>query len=481
MAKKITFESVIASVSKALGKKELEKDASGKLQLTAEDEIALKDKFGKKFLENFKAELSSMDATTQEDDQEIESRLLAMKETETQLAKALQDKKVLQEMVETLMGSAENDDAEKVDMSKPAGKVALFKPNMAYEHNKFIENIFSGNATMQYAGDDTVKTDQLSAEFGAYVSGQKLDVFKRLNLELSITNYMTTIVTDKSEWRATQAIITSVLQQFTPKWTPKGSAEFTPITVKNFDLKVNYPITPSDILDKYIAYLYDENKTPDQMPLVPFILNELVLPQLAEDLELALATAKFVERTKTADGQAGSSALESMDGVIPTLEALKAKAGNKVTWLLNGVVLTPENILEKIDQAVDAVPYKYKKKSMLIHSDPDLITMYRRAYRAKYPVTKNEDENKLRVDFSNFTFAPIDGAVGTGVFFITPKQNFIHLMSRNPNDVKVFMQVQNYDVKIFMQFKKGVGFAMQEAIFAYLPPVDSTGSTGNGL
>lgn len=475
------FEKILALVLSVFPKvASLPKNAEGKSILTAEMKTTLQEKFGEKFVEQFEkdlaeAEKSDLNVTTSPTVVKLQQDLADMK---SKFEAAQAENLTLKETNGKLEKVAEVDNSETIEMNKTGKKVA-FKPNMAYMHNRVIEEYFN-QGTMQYSGDDTIKTSELQDEFGKYVSGQKLDVFKSLNLGLTITDYMTTVVTDKSEWRAAHAIITSVLQQFTPKWTPKGVTEFTPITIKNFILKVNFPITPSDIIDKYIAYLYDETKTPDQMPIVAFVINELVLPQLLEDLELAMATGKFVERIKTTDGEAGSSALESMDGVLTILEAIKANPTNNATFLLDGVVLTSENILEEIDKAVDAVPYKYKKKKMLIHADPDLITLYRRAYRTKYPVTKNEDADKFRVDFSNLTFAPIDGLVGTGVFFITPKENFIHLMSRNVNDAKIFMQVQNYDVKVFMEFHKGTGFAMEEAIFAYIPPTGS-GSVGGGL
>ena len=59
-----------------------------------------------------------------------------------------------------------------------------------------------------------------------------------------------------------------------------------------------------------------------------------------------------------------------------------------------------DNIFEKMDTVVDSISKKYKRKKLTIHADPDLITMYGRAYRAKYPNTKNEDGENMRVDFS---------------------------------------------------------------------------------
>jgi hypothetical protein len=66
----------------------------------------------------------------------------------------------------------------------------------------------------------------------------------------------------------------------------------------------------------------------------------------------------------------------------------------------------------------------------------------------------------------------LEGMRGTGVFFITPKENFKHLRSKDPQSAKVWMQGENYDVKIFAEWWEATGFWLAEAIFAYLPPAE---------
>ena len=489
------FKQALAMALAFLGFTSVPKGAEGKAGFSAEDEQKITAEWGPVFLQKLKSGIAAEEAAGVDltvTNPEISALQVKLATIKTELSAALagkatleKEKKVLESEKAKLEKDPELDKTEVIDMS--AGKKAIaFKPNMAYQHNKVVADYFR-TGTMQYSGDETIDTAELQAEFGNYISGQKLDVFRQLNLGLTITNYMTTVLTDKTEWRATEAIQTSVLQQFTPKWTPKGSAKFTPITIKNFKLKVNVAITPANIVDQFIGYLYDENLTPDQMPIVAFIVNTLVLPKLLEDLELAMATGKFVERTQTQDGAEGSAAEESMDGVLTILDELQQKVGNRSTWLLNGVTLTDANILASMAAVVDGIPYKYKKKAILIHADPDLIVMYGRAYQAKFPNTKNQDGEMMRLDFSKLTFAPVDGFVGSKAFVITPKENFIHLQSRNVSEAKVFIQIQDYDVKVFMEFWKGCGFAMEEAIFAYVPATYVPGETvlddspGNGL
>jgi hypothetical protein len=482
---KINFSSVTSVVLSVLGIKSFAKDAKGKSVVSDAEKATLTEKFGAKFVENYVAELALHEAdATALDPNELSEAQAQLEDMKVKLDAALADKDALQQTIDALSFDAEPDSAERIPVSK-AGKKVAFKPDPKMMHNRVIENFFHGDRSMSYSTDETVNTNELQSEFGRYVSHEKIEILRRLTTDLTCTNYMTTVVTDLLEWKASQAIISSVLQQFTPFWTPKGTTKFTPITIKNFLLKVNVPIKPAEIIDQYIGYLYDEDQTPENMPIVKYIVDALIIPKLLEDLEEALATGKFVEHSPTQDGEAGSDAADSMDGYITILRALKAGSKQIGAWLLDGVTLTQANILEKMDLAVKEVSKNYRRKKLLVYADPDVCTMYGKAYRDKYPYTKNQDGEVLKIDFTNFTFQPVDGMLGTGVFFITPKENWKHLMSKNPNEAKIFMQVQNYDVKVFIHFRKGTGFAMQEALFAYLPPLSSStdpeGSTGGGL
>ena len=299
---------------------------------------------------------------------------------------------------------------------------------------------------------------------------------------------MSSIITDKTEVRATQAsVIGTVLQQFVPAWTPSGAAKFTPLTIKNYKCKMNVAIIPSDIMEDIIGYMYDEQASQLQaMPVVRYILQQLIFPKLDEDREQALATGRFVENVAGEGGAfSASTPGESMDGYLTQLvdkynydadESHTTKSG--VRWLQKGteVVLSGsgKNVRTLIDAAVkevsDLYPL-YAKKAMKVHIDPVLADAYRREYLEEYKWLKNQDgTHKNDIDFSNFTFAECEGLRGTHCFFITPKENFKHLMSHNPQNCVLRFQEQDYAVKIFGEWWEGTGFWMAEAIFAYISP-----------
>lgn len=495
------FGKVMSVVLSLLNISAFAKDEKGKSILLSAQEEQLKQKYGTVFVEAFKKDLAEFEKEGKSAETAVTDGVKAELEAERdknaqELADARKRLKDLDAKVDAQAKDIAAKDAQIAKLTKDpapdAGKTVTgeekemggkFKPDMTLAHNQYLDASFKGAA---YSGNSTIETTELQKEFGKYVSSERLEILKGLMGTTESTKYMSTLVTDKTEVRAQQAAIDSVLQQFVPKWTPKGKSKFTPLTIKNYKCKINVPITPSDIMEDILGYLYDENLKPEDMPVVKYILYQLIFPKLDEEREIALAIGEFKETTATNDGDAATDANDVMDGYITQLKKLKEAKNKEITWLLEGETLDDATLVDQIEKAVGEVKPLYKNKTMFIHADPDLVTRYGKAYRKKYPWLKNEDGEKIKVDFSRFTFAPLEGMRGTGVFFITPKENFKHLRSRDPQRAKVWMQGENYDVKIFAEWWEAVGFWLAEAIFAYIPPeaadspAESSSSSSSG-
>ncbi|KAA6349003.1 hypothetical protein EZS27_003603 [termite gut metagenome] len=479
------FETILASVLNFFGIPAFAKNTEGKSTLTEEQKTQLTEKWGAKFVTEFEKDLIAYETDGKKaDGEETQAAMKQLEQDKAKLAKELktaQDKlvaleteeKKLKTTIAKLEGEETPDAGKKIEGEKKDMKKD-FKPDMTLAHNQYLHYIASGKPGAAYSGDTTVDTQELRTEFGKYVSSEKIEIIKGLISQTESVKYMSTIKTDKTEVRAQQAAINSVLQQFTPFWTPKGKSKFTPLKIKNFKCKINVPIVPSDIMEDILGYLYDENLKPEDMPVVKYILYQLVFPKLDEERETALAVGEFVESQASEDGDEATPANATLDGYLTQLKKLKEAGNEKITWLLDEEPLNDATLIEQIDKAVDQVAPLYKKKTMFIHADPDIVARYSKAYRKKYPWLKNEDGEKIKVDFSRFTFAPLEGMRGTGAFFITPQENFKHLISKDPQSTKVWMQGENYAVKIFAEWWEAVGFWLAEAIFAYLPPTEES-------
>lgn len=479
-----------------LGITNFAKDADGKLFLTAEQKQRLTDKYGEQFVNGFAADLAKMQVEGEEvnltlsaeEKLELDASRIELQNMKNRIDALEKEKKTFEATIEKLEKEPANAGGQKVPVSEIEAQLKKNGVDLSLKHNRFLADYMQGKVQAAYSGDSTIDTSELKTEFGKYVDSNRLEILKGLFGQTESTQYMSTIITDKTEVRANQAsVIGTVLQQFVPAWTPSGAAKFTPLTIKNYKCKLNVPIIPSDIMEDIIGYMYDEQaSTLQSMPVVRYILFQLIFPKLDEEREQALATGRYVENV--ADGGGAFSAStpgETMDGYLTQLvdkynydadDAHTTKSG--IRWLQKGVEIittgSSKNVRTTIDAAVkevaDLYPL-YAKKAMKVHIDPVLADAYRREYLEEYKWLKNQDgTHKNDIDFSNFTFAELEGLRGTGCFFITPKENFKHLMSHNPQKVTLRFQEQDYEVKIFGEWWEGTGFWMAEAIFAYIAP-----------
>lgn len=382
------FAKVMSVVLGFLGISAFAKDERGKSILLSSQEEELKNKYGTVFVEAFKKDLAEFEKDGRNAESAVTDEVRAQLEAERdknaqELAKARKDLADLDAKIKAQEKDIASKDAQIAKMAKEpvpdAGQQVAgdknemgskFKPDMSLAHNRYLDAAFKGAA---YSGNSTIETTELQKEFGKYVSSERLEILKGLMGTTESTKYMSTLVTDKTEVRAQQAAVDSVLQQFVPKWTPKGKSKFTPLTIKNYKCKINVPITPSDIMEDILGYLYDENLKPEDMPVVKYILYQLIFPKLDEEREVALAIGEFKETSAVKDGDAATDANDVMDGYVTQLKKLKKANNDKITWLLDGEKLEDVTLLAQIDKAVSEVKPLYRKKTMFIHADPDLV------------------------------------------------------------------------------------------------------------
>jgi hypothetical protein len=510
-----------------LGKEKFAYDTEGRISLTEDDKAKLTGVFGEEFvtkftsnaeseeLENDGKELLSLisDHNNKVIAKEIETKLTALEakmaviEGEQEKAQAqLMEKEaevaVLKEQVKVLSEEPEKDLPE--TQGKPSaqgGKVVKFKANPKHYHNQMANEFLKGDSSkailsqsqgfvMDVDHNRDIKAEgidaaEIKSEFGTYLSQEGFDILKLLTQPVESVGYMTTKLAI-TEWRASKANMGSVVQQFIAKWTPSGEAEFTPLTVKNYRHKVNLPITPDDINDSWLSYLYNESMTPDQMPITKYIIQELLVPRVDADRELLLlGKGHYVALgAGVSTGDPGQATGLSMDGFLTIIAQQEALgAGSKMNFYApvteyDGAGVNKVTWMEDFAKWIKAQNMLYAMKGMNIFCAPEVVEAYNYKYRDMFPTTKNQDGKKNDIDFTNFTLIPLPSMIGSRTIFATPKENFIHLKHINTAASKVFLQVDDYDVKVFAEWWEGVGFAIAELVFAYCPG-DGSGS-GSG-
>lgn len=490
-------------VMSVLGIQNFAKDTEGKLYLTEEQKTKLSDKFGEQFVQSFSKDLEQMSAEgdqvnltlNAEEKLELEAGRIEAARMKSAIEALKAEKQQMAQTIAMLEKQPSTAGGKKVEISEFEKELQKNGVDLSLRHNRFLADYMQGKVSAAYSGNTTINTSELQTEFGKYVDSNRMEILRGLFGTTESTSAMSTIITDKTEVRATQAsVLNTVLQQFVPVWTPSGAAKFHPLTITNYKCKINVPIIPSDIMEDVLGWLYDEQaSTLQSMPVVRYILNQLIFPKLDEEREQALAVGVYVENTPDGNGvYTASTPLATMNGYLTQLIAKKTaddaaasdddKSG--IHWLQDGISKeTAGGARLLIDAAVKEVSDDYPlyaKKKMKVHIDPVLADEYRREYLEEYKWLKNQDgTHKNDIDFSNFEFQEMEGMRGTGDFFITPKENFKHLMSHDPQRVTLRFQESDYTVKVFGEWWEGTGFWMAEAIFAYIAPAAAAAEAGN--
>lgn len=242
-----------------------------------------------------------------------------------------------------------------------------FKPDMKLGFNKHIADRHAGKSSV-YEGDSSIETEELKQEFGRYISAEKVEIFRSLLGNTDSLQYMTTMITDKFKVRATHAQYFSVTVVCTQMDTQRKNQVHS-VDIEQFPMKINVEIVPSDVIDEVLGYMYDENLDPQDMPIVKYIIENLVKPTLDEERETAFAVGRYVEPAPGADGEFKAGEANAVcNGYLTQLCDIK-RGGNAqgVNFLFDGKTLgTSSQLVTDFETIVDSVSKNYKRKD--VHS-----------------------------------------------------------------------------------------------------------------
>jgi len=536
------FKTLGLIVLSILGKKEFSIDKEGHLVLSAEEGEKLNAKMkyaGGEFADRFKQsfdDLADTNAGGEMAQQDMIANALVSAIRQDVFAELNADKEVIKGEIEkefkqkldtAISDKAAADqrfaelEAEKARLEKENGILAArteenqpesvvnvasekvvtsgFKVNQKHFHNRMATDYIHGNSsaaivamtngtfgnkTMGGGPSDTIDVSEINEEFGTYLNdpARRMKIYKDILKPTESRQYMTKVLAI-NEWRDAKARIDSVVQQFIAKWTPLGKVKVTPLKIINRRHKINLPIVPDDITGGYLTYLYNEELTPDQMPVTKYVIDQLLRPRVSDDIEYKMiASGKFEELdpSMVSEGGAGQVPEKSMDGFLTILTEQFSTIDTAINFWTPTVVWNEDNSVEYFEayaKWIKSLSPTLAKVGMNVFCDPDMDETRRKKYREMFPLTKDSDMNKVKIDFSNLMIVPLENMRGSGILFSTPKENFIelHHINEASGSTNLFLQLQNYEVRVFGEFWLAVGFAVAEWVFAAVP-AESSGS-----
>ncbi len=325
-----------------------------------------------------------------------------------------------------------------------------------------------------------ITLDDIIGEFGKYYvnGGQNERNLGRLLLQRSKTpSICTPITTDNTEYRHALASIGSVVQAFQKHFTPKGSLEFSPRTIKLNNIKIDAELYPDDIKYTWLGFWenLDENDR-SKWPIVRWFLEYLIIPKKEHELEvLNYYKGEYKEPTANTAG----ASKNAMNGLRLQIKSGLASGRMKsLSSVLSGV--NADNIFDGVENAAEYVEKEYpeliEETNLQFCMPNNWMKAFLRDKRNTHGTDVNYDPNKVTVDFyDNLKLVGLPSMVGTNDFFITPQSNLLYL--KRTSGMKRFeIQKQDRLVKFLTDWYEGIGFAYDEFAFAHIDGGSGSGS-----
>lgn len=474
---KLANNKMVQLVARLVKKEDFSVSEDGTLELSEDEESQIAAAYGDGFLTKLKA-LNFSEASTQEAtdlfDEAVNAKAAELTAEKDRLIESLRAD------ITRLASEPEPQPAARGAEPLAPGVAAAMRQyaiNMAASHNALVASALSSPNPMDLSRLEggSIDVSDLNREFGEVLPPRtRLDLFNK-NVYLGIPDAgLFTREQSNTDYKAAASLITEVSQQFTPKWTPKGSVKFTPIVIPYRRHKINLTFVPAEVIKSWLVFLYEQGKTQAEMPVSRYIIEQLVLPKVQDDVtRVMLGKGRYVEVSPAdqTEGGAGSAAKDSMDGIETILvddAAADVKKFNHYRNAVNPFSLTGQALLDYVDGFVRAVS-KFFVDKPLVYCSEEFLEYYQAqdfAVNGKY--TGQTIGNRIR--FTGFSLQPMKAMYGSPILFCTPKINMVMLVdyAKASNCVNK-IEEHHYNVDVMGEYSLSVGFKIGEAVYAAVP------------
>jgi len=276
-------------------------------------------------------------------------------------------------------------------------------------------------------------------------------------VKVRVDDYCRKVTKIKGTYQVLDSIMTHVVQGFKSEWQELGTFSVADKELKNYHQKVNYGFVPADVLSTALADWYEEDKVPTDKMISKAIVDWLLV-QVQDDLELLSLIGEY--NVVTASGAFGFS-LNGWNKIIELALANTARPVFKIP--VDAIV--DNNIYDVILAYERGLPKLLKEKTKTIFMSENNLERFEVDYMNKFNLSPNfADSDKTRSPLRKRELVGLSN-LADDVIFSTIDGNMLNLLDVIDNPPKFTdVQVQDYKVKLFMEFWKGYDFLINEAV-----------------
>lgn len=326
---------------------------------------------------------------------------------------------------------------------------------------------------------NVLTTQKIVEEYGKYYenAGQNRQRLVRALMTPAVTLEKNAhrIPTENTIYKAANFKTSSVVQPFTPEFTPMGGMEFIPNSIPMRQVKTDVPIVPNEIEESWLGFLAANNCSIKDWPIIRFIMEEYLKKQIEEDREL-----KMVYNGVYDPGAAERKPENCLDGIHKLL--VDGAAAHYPINVIEGIgELSADTVFDQVENFNGKIPSRYFNEKLTIFMAPEMALEYLRNKREKgYYQIKGDEEIGYRIDFTNHTIFGSPAMAGTKHLWASVQRNLLWLTKRYQPVSNIQIQVFDRQVKLLLDWWEGLGFACNQMVWASEPTVGTETTPDEG-
>lgn len=304
--------------------------------------------------------------------------------------------------------------------------------------------------------------EDVKKELGEYIKDNKQIVAKAFYSEdIALNKHCKTITAVKGKYPSWFSIVSHVLQPFSTSWSKVGEASIMHKMLQNHHVKVNFSIIPAEILPSWLAELYTEGKTLETHPISKHIMDDL-MGKVIDDVDLI---------SQTGDTDSTLVWEKSFDGIDKKVQVALADTEHPA-FRIPLTAITSVNILDEFKKFEKGIPKRMRKKVKKLFCSSNLAMEYQDQYEQQYGTKVTfTDGDAFKTPLTKMEIVPLDNLNDTTIF-ATVEGNMARLIDVFNKPEITSLQIQDYELKIFMESHLGYDFSINE--LAYIAVFDGS-------
>lgn len=286
------------------------------------------------------------------------------------------------------------------------------------------------------------------------------------------------IPTVNTQERRVKAIIGQILRKKQKAFTGDDNGEFLPRSINLQELSYEYKNFPDVLQASYVGFLASmDTNDRAQWPITRYIVDVLMINKGREEFELNEVykgvSGVIVPGTANDPG-------ENFDGIEHQMNELIDEGdivpiGGDTAWST-----TPATFIAEVEAWIAAVKASSNEARLLVEGGairkiamaPDLAFRLAKGLFKEYNVNYNATGQNIvnqpfevALPFSNLVAVGLPSMSGKSRMFMTPEVNKVAFIKKPQSETGPEIQKVDREVKIFMDFWKGIGFWHPEYVY----------------